>query len=145
MRLHVNVTVDDVAEAVRFYSTLFNAQPLLLKDDYAKWEVADPPIHLSVSKHGSKPGLNHLGIQLDGLDQLRDITSRLTGTRLALMEEENAALLLCTLEQAWVTDPSGLRWEMFHTFEQTASYSSASAEGNTDSAGSQPCCARPAE
>ncbi len=145
MRLHVNITVDNVAQAVRFYSTLFDAEPALLKEDYAKWEVADPPIHLSVSSHGSKPGLNHLGIQLETLDQLGGVTARLTSTRLPLLEEENAACCYARSNKTWVTDPSGLRWEMFHTYEQTAVYGSegATAAAGTGGAAVQPCCARP--
>jgi catechol 2,3-dioxygenase-like lactoylglutathione lyase family enzyme len=147
MRLHVNVTVDNVTEAVRFYSTLFGAPPVLLKEDYAKWEIADPPIHLSIGTHGSKPGLNHLGIQLDNLDQLRDVTTRMTSTRLTLLEEENAACCYARSNKTWVTDPSGLRWEMFHTFEQTAAYGStgASAATGADGVAPQPCCQRPNE
>jgi hypothetical protein len=144
MRLHVNITVDNVASAVRFYSTLFNAEPALLKEDYAKWELADPPIHLSVSTHGADPGLNHLGLQLDTFDQLRDVTARLTSTRLTLLEEENAACCYARSNKTWVTDPAGLRWEMFHTFEQTASYGSggASEAAPAGSAAAQPCCGR---
>ena len=145
MRLHVNITVDNVAAAVRFYSTLFNAEPALLKDDYAKWEITDPPIHLSISTHGSKPGLNHLGIQLETLDQLRDVTARLTSTRLPLIEEEKAACCYARSNKTWVTDPNGLRWEMFHTFEQTAAYGSGGATAAAQAAGAaaQACCARP--
>ncbi len=144
MRLHVNITVDNVAAAARFYSTLFNAEPALLKEDYAKWELADPPIHLSVSTHGAGPGLDHLGIQLENLDHLREVTARLTSTRLTLLEEENAACCYARSNKTWVTDPSGVRWEMFHTFEQTAAFgSSAGSEvGRTDGTPAQSCCAR---
>jgi catechol 2,3-dioxygenase-like lactoylglutathione lyase family enzyme len=145
MRLHVSITVDDVARAVRFYSTLFDAEPALLKEDYAKWEVADPPIHLSISTHGAKAGLDHLGIQLEKLDQLDDLTARLTSTRLPVLEQENAACCYARSNKTWVTDPSGLRWEMFHTFEQTAAFGSDGAPATAGNGGgaAQPCCARP--
>ena len=42
-RLHVHVSVDDLAQSIRFYSTLFAAEPTVLKDDYAKWMLNDPP------------------------------------------------------------------------------------------------------
>ena len=145
MRLHVNITVDSVASAMQFYSRLFNAQPALLKEDYAKWEIADPPIHLSISTHGSKPGLDHLGIQLEHLDQLAEVTARLTSMPLPQLEQNNAACCYARSNKTWVTDPSGLRWEMFHTLEQTAAYAAeGAAAGSGESvAAVQPCCARP--
>ncbi len=36
-RLHVHVSVDDLAQSVQFYSTLFAAEPAVTKGDYAKW------------------------------------------------------------------------------------------------------------
>ena len=41
-RLHVHVSVADLDESVRFYSTLFAADPTVQKDDYAKWMLDDP-------------------------------------------------------------------------------------------------------
>ena len=144
-RLHVNITVDNVASAVRFYSTLFNAEPAMLKEDYAKWEVAEPPIHLSISTHGSKPGLDHLGVEFEQLDQLADVTARLTSTRLPVLEEENAACCYARSNKTWVTDPGGVRWEMFHTFEQTIAYGAQGDGAGRDNGAAQPCCTRPTD
>jgi catechol 2,3-dioxygenase-like lactoylglutathione lyase family enzyme len=141
MRLHVSITVHDVAEAMRFYSTLFGAEPALVKEDYAKWELADPPIHFSVSTHGSRPGLDHLGLQLEDLDQLKDITGRLTSIRLPVLEQENAACCYARSNKTWVTDPAGLSWEMFHSFEQTPDFGSDRLPRTVQEAAAvQPCC-----
>ena len=48
-RLHVHVSVDDLAQSVRFYSTLFAAEPTVLKDDYAKWMIDDPRVNFAIS------------------------------------------------------------------------------------------------
>ena len=48
-RFHVNVTVDDLAQSVRFYSTLFAVEPTVLKPDYAKWMLEDPRVNFSIS------------------------------------------------------------------------------------------------
>jgi catechol 2,3-dioxygenase-like lactoylglutathione lyase family enzyme len=145
MRLHVNVTVHNIAESVRFYSTLFGAQPALLKEDYAKWELADPHLHLSVSTHGSRSGVDHLGIQLDNLDQLRQITGRLTSTRLPVIEQDNTACCYARSDKTWVTDPAGLAWEVFHTSEQISTFGAVDrreAPSDNTAASSQACCAR---
>lgn len=61
-RFHVHVSVDDLAANVRFYSALFQAEPTVLKDDYAKWMLDDPRINFAVSQRGSDTGVDHLGL-----------------------------------------------------------------------------------
>ncbi|HZY60810.1 MAG TPA: ArsI/CadI family heavy metal resistance metalloenzyme [Candidatus Binataceae bacterium] len=144
MRLHVNLTVQNISESVRFYSSLFGAQPALLKDDYAKWELADPPLHLAVSTHGSRSGVDHLGLQLEDLDQLKEITGRLTSTSLPVIEQDNTACCYARSNKTWVSDPAGLAWEVFHTSEQISEFGAGdSAKPQQDTAAApQACCAR---
>ena len=64
-RLHVSVAVQDLAQSVRFYSTLFGVEPSVLKPDYAKWMMEDPRVNFSISSRGEAAGLDHLGIQVE--------------------------------------------------------------------------------
>ncbi len=64
-RFHVHVSVDDLNANIRFYSTVFGLPPTVLKDDYAKWMLDDPRINFAISKRGMKPGLDHLGVQVE--------------------------------------------------------------------------------
>ena len=62
-RLHVHVAVDDLAQSIRFYSTLFAAAPAVIRDDYAKWMLDDPRVNFAISKLGNRAsGVSHLGI-----------------------------------------------------------------------------------
>ncbi len=144
MRLHVNLTVNNIDESVRFYSSLFGAQPALLKEDYAKWELADPPLHLAVTTHGSKSGVDHLGIQLEDSDQLKEITARLSGSSLPVVEQENTACCYAKSNKTWVSDPAGLAWEVFHTSEQIPTYGAGGQAQAPQDAAAAPraCCAR---
>ena len=45
-RFHVNLSVEDLAESIRFYAALIAAEPTVRKDDYAKWMLDDPRINL---------------------------------------------------------------------------------------------------
>jgi len=62
-RLHVHVGVTDLARSVRFYSTLFAAEPSVLKPDYAKWMLDDPRVNFAISEGQAGRGIEHLGIQ----------------------------------------------------------------------------------
>src|SRR4051812_29331193 len=65
-RLHVHVSVDDLEQSRRFYSTLFAAEPTVVKDDYVKWMLADPRVNFAIStRAGRAAGISHLGIQAE--------------------------------------------------------------------------------
>jgi hypothetical protein len=90
-RLHVHVSVNDLEQSVRFYSTLFAAEPTVLKGDYAKWMLDDPRVNFAISigcrPGGHEAGFSHLGIQAedesDSLTKLREATERVGGSELA--------------------------------------------------------------
>src|SRR5215510_7280121 len=67
---HVHVAVDDLDANVRFYSAVFGASPTVLKSDYAKWMIDDPRVNFAISKRGLKPGVDHLGIQVESETEL---------------------------------------------------------------------------
>ena len=58
-RFHVHVAVKDLAESVRFYSTLFVAEPTVLKSDYAKWMLEDPCVNFAISTRRQAVGMDH--------------------------------------------------------------------------------------
>lgn len=64
-RLHVHVSVTDLDESVRFYNSLFAAEPTVHKDDYAKWMLEDPLVNFAISKRDKVTGISHLGIQVE--------------------------------------------------------------------------------
>ena len=114
-RLHVHVAVDDLAESVRFYSTLFGADPTVHEADYAKWMLEDPRVNFAVSARGSAPGLDHLGLQMESAEDLREVASRLNGAGRPILEQKDASCCYARGDKAWVLDPQGIRWESFHT------------------------------
>jgi hypothetical protein len=59
-RMHVHVSVDNIDNAMSFYSALS-----VVKGDYAKWMLDDPRVNFAISSRGNSPGLDHLGIQVE--------------------------------------------------------------------------------
>ncbi len=72
-RLHVHVAVEDLTASIRFYSQLFAAEPVVRKGDYAKWMLEDPRVNFAISRRGSKPGIQHLGIQVEDRAELQEV------------------------------------------------------------------------
>jgi len=96
-RFHVHVAVDDLDANVQFYSTVFGALPTVLKPDYAKWMVDDPRINFAISKRGLKPGVDHLGVQVESETELSALREQVAAAEIAAFDQTNTALLLCAL------------------------------------------------
>ncbi|HEY3815140.1 MAG TPA: ArsI/CadI family heavy metal resistance metalloenzyme [Caulobacteraceae bacterium] len=135
-RLHIHVAVDDLAKSIGFYETLFGAAPSTVKDDYAKWMLDDPRVNFAISSRGRSAGLDHLGIQADEGDELAAISDRLKTAGADTIDEVSTTCCYAKSDKTWVTDPSGLRWETFHSFGESTVYGEDLAAG-TDEA----CCA----
>ena len=127
-RLHVHVSVEDIAHSVGFYSALFAAQPSVVKPDYAKWMLEDPRVNFAISTRGRKPGLDHLGIQVENSDELHEVHGRLRQAGGNFIEQGQTACCYATSEKSWIDDPAGIAWETFHTTGESTTYGDGTGE-----------------
>jgi catechol 2,3-dioxygenase-like lactoylglutathione lyase family enzyme len=127
-RFHVHVAVDDLDEGVRFYSRLFGADPTVRMADYAKWMIDDPRLNFALSSRGARPGINHLGFQLDTDEELEAMHAQLMDADANLVEEVGANCCYATSDKYWVTDPAGVAWETYHTLGSIPTYSAETGE-----------------
>jgi hypothetical protein len=147
-RMHIYVAVKEIPESIKFYSTMFGVEPSVVKKDYAKWMLDDPRVNFAVSTFGqATKGLDHLGIQVESADELREIASRLKSAEQTIVEQKDAACCYARSDKAWATDPNGLSWESFFTMGETTVYGedlrpvAAPTTVAPPSAGA--CCAKP--
>ncbi len=121
-RMHVHIAVENLDKAIGFYSTLFGAEPSVVKDDYAKWMLDDPRVNFAISDHSPVHGVDHLGIQVDSRDELDELAGRLNAAGSQTRDQEATNCCYAKSDKAWVNDPTGLRWETFYTFGEATSY-----------------------
>lgn len=121
-RFHVHVHVGDLDSSVRFYSALFGVEPAVLKTDYAKWMLEDPRVNFAITSGASKPAIDHLGFQLDSDSDLAAIGRRLVAAGQVVTRQDNATCCYARGNKGWITDPSGVSWEAFHTFGESTVY-----------------------
>jgi Glyoxalase/Bleomycin resistance protein/Dioxygenase superfamily len=121
-RLHVHVSVDDLAHSVQFYSALFAAEPSVTKPDYAKWMLDDPRVNFAISSRSGEAGLDHLGIQVETPDELQEVYGRLKQADRPVLEEGATTCCYAQSEKSWITDPQGLSWETFLTTGESTVY-----------------------
>ena len=122
-RFHVHVSVDDLAQSIRFYSTLFAAEPTVVKPDYAKWMLDDPRVNFAISTRGNHPGIDHLGIQVETDEELARLRKLAREADAPMLEEGATTCCYARSEKHWVTDPQGIAWEHFRTLESIPVFS----------------------
>ena len=138
-RMHVHVSVEDIGQAVGFYSALFAAKPAVIKTDYAKWMLDDPRVNFAISTRGREPGLDHLGIQAESPDELQEVYGRLRKAGGVLLEQGQTTCCYAQSEKSWIDDPAGISWEAFHTTGESTDYGVSVKEG-AQIAHAKSCC-----
>ncbi|MBC8638307.1 glyoxalase/bleomycin resistance/dioxygenase family protein [Caballeronia sp. EK] len=122
-RMHIHVAVDDLPASIAFYSAMFgNAKPTVLKDDYCKWELDDPLVNFAISKRRAKPGVDHIGIQVETDDELAEMNARFAAARLPVEKQTATTCCYAKSDKAWTVDPQGVAWETFRTLDSAPVY-----------------------
>ncbi len=133
-RLHVHVGVADLEQSIRFYSTLFGAQPTKRESDYAKWMLDDPRVNFAISNRSDgAAGLSHLGIQAEDQEELDQVAARAKNAGDSVLIETGASCCYARSNKAWVEDPTGIRWETFFTFGDITTYGHSAEESRIES------------
>ncbi|MDZ4370088.1 MAG: ArsI/CadI family heavy metal resistance metalloenzyme [Phenylobacterium sp.] len=127
-RLHMHMSVPDLDQSIRFYATLFGAQPDVVKDDYAKWMLDDPRVNFAISKQPERAvGLYHVGIQVESAADLSALSDRLKAAGAVTFDEAATTCCYAKSDKSWVADPAGVRWETFYTFGEATTYGDSAA------------------
>ncbi len=127
-RVQLALNVDDIDEAVTFYSTLFNTPPAKRRPGYANFAIDDPALKLVLLQNpGSGGSLNHLGVEVSSTDQVIAATRRLGAAGLPTAIEDGTTCCYALQDRVWVTGPGGERWEVYTVLEDAG----AELEGKT--------------
>lgn len=146
-RFHLHMSVENLDQSIRFYSTLFAADPTLRQADYAKWMIEDPRANFAISTRRQPIGINHLGFQVDTDQELRGLHTQLQAADARLIQEDDQPCCYAHSDKYWVTDPTGIAWETFHTLGAIPVYgkdTSVFNHGESTAPGASPnaaaCC-----
>ena len=137
-RLHVHVSVKDLDASVRFYSRLFATGPTVHRLDYAKWMLEDPRVNFTISERDGRPGVQHLGIQVENRTELAEVYERLRHAEGPVIEEGETTCCYAQSEKSWIDDPQGVQWETFLTTGESTVYGTDEIRPRT---GKAACCA----
>jgi catechol 2,3-dioxygenase-like lactoylglutathione lyase family enzyme len=130
-RLQLALNVNDIDEAVAFYSKLFGTEPAKTRPGYANFAIAEPPLKLVLMENPGQGGtLNHLGIEVPDTDAVDAVQARLTGTGVASVDERDTTCCYARQDKFWVEGaPDGAAWEVYTVLADSQTFFSEDEGG----------------
>jgi catechol 2,3-dioxygenase-like lactoylglutathione lyase family enzyme len=116
-RIHIALNTNRFEDSIEFYTKLFGQQPAKLRENWAKFDLADPALNLTLNRTAAAipPGqVSHLGIEVGDSATVAAMDNRLQQLGLKTVPEENTTCCYAVQDKTWVTDPNGHAWEFFH-------------------------------
>lgn len=123
MRVQLALNVENLEEAIDYYSKLFGAEVNKRKPGYANFAINEPPLKLVLFEApGAAERLNHLGVETFEQKDVDDAITRLGEAGIKESEEESATCCFATQNKVWSVDPQGMRWEFYRILEDTQNF-----------------------
>jgi len=115
LKAHLALNVSNVKGSTEFYRLMFGIEPTKERDGYAKFDVQNPPLNLTLNegRHSSSGALSHLGIQVDSTDGVIATRENWKDAGLETRDEMQTNCCYALQDKAWVADPDGNQWEVF--------------------------------
>jgi len=118
---HVALYVNDLDAAIARYTKVLGVEPAKVRHDYAKFEIADPPVILSLNVGGDPGQVSHLGIRYPGTGDIASELARAKREGIELLEQKGTTCCYAKADKFWVRDADGMPWEMYTLLEDAES------------------------
>ena len=112
-RLQLALNVDDLDEAIEFYSKMFSTEPAKIRPGYANFAIADPPLKLVLFEGGESGSINHLGVEVETKEEVSLAEGRLVSEGLETTGIEDTLCCYAQKTETWLHGPDGTRWEWY--------------------------------
>ncbi len=137
-RVQLALNVSDLDQSVEFYSKLLGTAPAKVRPGYANFSIEEPALKLVLIEGSGEPAtVNHLGVEVEGTEQVVDARARLADEGLATASEEQVACCYAVQDKVWVDDPDGAPWEIYTVL---ADAEMPAGELRTSPASDAACC-----
>ena len=84
--------------------------------------LEDPRVNFAISTQRQPLGINHLGFQVDTDEELHGMRAQLEAADARMVAESEQPCCYAKSDKYWVTDPTGIAWETFHTLDSIPVY-----------------------
>ena len=141
-RVQLALNVNDIDEAVAFYTRLFGTEPAKRRPGYANFAVEQPPLKLVLLENPGEGGtLNHLGIEVPDIDAVDAEQTRLATAGLTSTDERATTCCYAKQEKFWVQGtPAGESWEIYTILEDSPTFYGDDTAAEARWGGTEPAC-----
>lgn len=136
LKAHLALNVKDVERSIEFYKKMLRIEPSKVRRGYAKFDVANPPLNLTLNQvpFNERGALSHLGIQVRSTNDVLAVREGWMEAGLLTRDEMKVDCCYAVQDKTWVTDPDGNEWEVFTVLEDNLPEKEPAVEANA-------CCA----
>ena len=114
MRLQLALNVDDLDQAIDFYSKMFATEPAKVRPGYANFAIEQPPLKLVLFEGAGTAGsINHLGVETDTAADVTAAEARLTESGIETTGVDDTICCYAEKTETWIDSPDGNRWEWY--------------------------------
>jgi catechol 2,3-dioxygenase-like lactoylglutathione lyase family enzyme len=115
LKAHLALNVRNVEQSIQFYKKMLGIEPSKVRTGYAKFDVHNPPLNLTLNQHSfsERGALSHLGIQVASTADVLAMRERWVEAGLITRDEMQTDCCYATQDKTWVRDPDGNEWEAF--------------------------------
>ena len=119
LKAHLALNVRNVDESIEFYRKMLGIEPSKVRTGYAKFDVQNPPLNLTLNQHvfNERGALSHLGIQVASTGDVLATRTRWEEVGLLTRDEMQTNCCYALQDKTWVRDPDGNEWEVFVVLE----------------------------
>ena len=120
-RVQLALNVSNIDEAIAYYSKMFGVGPAKVREGYANFAIADPPLKLVlIEGHGEAGTLNHVGVELEDTQAVADKITHAQNVGLPIEVQESATCCFAVQDKVWVKGGE-LAWEWYTVLEDAPS------------------------
>lgn len=133
LKAHLALNVKNVEESVRFYRKMLGIEPLKQRPGYAKFDVQNPPLNLTLNEASfrERGALSHLGIQVASTEDVLKVKQRWIDAGLQTRDEMQTNCCYALQDKTWIHDPDGNEWEVFVVLQDNLPTTSACCTSDT--------------
>jgi catechol 2,3-dioxygenase-like lactoylglutathione lyase family enzyme len=119
LKAHLALNVRNVEASIEFYRKLLGIEPSKVRTGYAKFNVDNPPLNLTLNQmpFENRGALSHLGIQVSSTEDVIKTRDRWNDAGLVTRDEMQTNCCYAVQDKSWVRDPDGNEWEVFVVLE----------------------------
>lgn len=119
LKAHLALNVRDVERSIGFYKKMLGIEPSKVRTGYAKFDVQNPPLNLTLNQHtfNERGALSHLGLQVGSTEDMLATRERWAEAGLVTRDEMGTNCCYAVQDKTWVRDPDGNEWEVFVVLE----------------------------